>query len=814
MSRAKTRENSKKRSEVAIFGGGIAGLTAAHELIERGFRVEVYEKTEPSRIDQINGAPCALGGMARTQWGRIDRPRTVTLAPRMKRVDVLTSKVRAELDAVRINFKQPTEDEEEALRDSVSKRRASGRSRSPLTVSLDAAQRGTIKEVLKILARDSTIGLVEVRGFCSLPIAHPYDGDWEGRIDFKRAEAVTQELRTAFRGKGIQFYPAPAGFPENPAPEDLLDLLIARLGAKARARGGETERRLDYVSFRVIEDYVPGEHGFRFFPRFYRHVHDTMRRTPIAREDTAFRETGRTVLDNILPTEFQRISHTDLSKSFQFHRRPPRSLHEMFEYQSKMLRSMEASPLDFSRLQRFLFKYMTSCSERRAAECEDITWFEYIRGREYSESFQRHMDRTGQLLVAMTAREADARSFGNNTVQLLIDQVQSEEGVVDGTLSGPTSVAWFEPWRRYLERQGVDFYCGELVRFEVAEDGAAVPIVNVVTPEAGTRSTRIKTAIVRDYYVVATDLVSAQEILNQKESRGLRGGDYERIRRFAEVNDVQQAKPRGPLRHMSGIQFYFDSEIPFVHGHTDYADSAWALTSISQPQFWTQRLGWWSGYRGVLSVDICDFHSPGKYTTTKCAWDCKPDELAEEVWRQITVTLEKDKGPIPDPIYYHIDDTIVFRDNERGVASNESPYLINLRSQYRERPGVPGAYKVQPGKIVFAGTYMRTYTRITTMEAANESARHAVNAILEDAKFEGRRCDTFNSENYELDDLKDLLELDSKLYRDGLPHFLEVLSPDDLPTDILRRSRDLAALLRPFRPIDRPLVRRVRKSRA
>src|SRR5262245_28894693 len=80
----------KERLEVAIFGGGIAGLTAAHELIERGFRVEVYEKTPPSVIDRINGAPCALGGMARTQWGRIDRPRTATSTRGMRRVDVLT----------------------------------------------------------------------------------------------------------------------------------------------------------------------------------------------------------------------------------------------------------------------------------------------------------------------------------------------------------------------------------------------------------------------------------------------------------------------------------------------------------------------------------------------------------------------------------------------------------------------------------------------------------------------------------------------------------------------------------------------------
>lgn len=31
-------------NKVIILGGGVAGMSAAHELIERGFEVEIYEK--------------------------------------------------------------------------------------------------------------------------------------------------------------------------------------------------------------------------------------------------------------------------------------------------------------------------------------------------------------------------------------------------------------------------------------------------------------------------------------------------------------------------------------------------------------------------------------------------------------------------------------------------------------------------------------------------------------------------------------------------------------------------------------------------
>src|SRR5438105_15443975 len=57
------------RQLVAVLGGGVAGMSAAHELVERGFEVVVYE---PKTI---------AGGKARSvpvpgygEWGRKDLP--------------------------------------------------------------------------------------------------------------------------------------------------------------------------------------------------------------------------------------------------------------------------------------------------------------------------------------------------------------------------------------------------------------------------------------------------------------------------------------------------------------------------------------------------------------------------------------------------------------------------------------------------------------------------------------------------------------------------------------------------------------------
>src|SRR5436309_6417881 len=71
-------------------------------------------------------------------------------------------------------------------------------------------------------------------------------------------------------------------------------------GGKARSiavsddRGGTSGHELADTGPASIEHDLPGEHGFRFFPGFYKHVVDTMRRIP------SF--DGRQVADHLVPT--------------------------------------------------------------------------------------------------------------------------------------------------------------------------------------------------------------------------------------------------------------------------------------------------------------------------------------------------------------------------------------------------------------------------------------------------------------------------------------------------------------------------------
>ena len=67
---------------------------------------------------------------------------------------------------------------------------------------------------------------------------------------------------------------------------------------------------------------------------------------------------------------------------------------------------------------------------------------------------------------------------------------------------------------------------------------------------------------------------------------------------------------------MNGIQFYLETDEPLADGHAIYLDSNWALTSISQRQFWRgYDLSKYGNGRvgGILSVDISNWTAPGNF---------------------------------------------------------------------------------------------------------------------------------------------------------------------------------------------------------
>ncbi|HVU05076.1 MAG TPA: hypothetical protein VHE30_25175 [Polyangiaceae bacterium] len=604
----------------------------------------------------------------------------------------------------------------------------------------------------------------------------------------------------------------------------VVDITVARISAFPDDAPDCTDVIL---RFRPRERWFPGEHGYRFFPAFYRHVFDTMRRTPIlvpakksdvgaaqeravgVRPDVVkYTESFREVFDNIKPQDVTGLAFTRGRKPTLVPRCLPSSLSEALSSFDLLLRPVERggfglTPTDWIRFNLKILEYLTSSPERRETY-EDVSWWEFIRADTYTPAAQLALARFPKALVAMDAVEGDARTIGSSGVQTFLDQL-NPAGYRDGTLRGPTSEAWFKYWRRYLEAQGVDFVHGKIAALDVVdgkEHGAPPrlwPRVDCydptypceMVPEGGKLARR--PCLPNGYFLLALPADEmkriAEDVVPKAFAKGIRHRDLERAAAM-ELGDPTRVNPGGELRHFAGIQFYFEEDVFSIDGHFYYPDSPWAVTSISQARFWEDKGDWEHGYRGILSAIIGKWDVPGR-TVRKCAWECTEEELAREVWAQISEALQiRDATEplslrLPRPLFFHLDTGMTFVEDASepngGHWVNRTPFQIETPGRFACRPGELDyqGYSHEQG-VVLAGTFAKTHTRITSMEAANESARHAVNSILVslDSPFRRTPCDIWPIEDREIEDFEEAKEVDRTLFQQGLPHVLEILGTD------------------------------------
>jgi hypothetical protein len=197
----------------------------------------------------------------------------------------------------------------------------------------------------------------------------------------------------------------------------------------------------------------------------------------------------------------------------------------------------------------------------------------------------------------------------------------------------------------------------------------------------------------------------------------------------------------GYVEWMNGIQFYLTQDVPLVHGHSIYVDSPWALTSVSQAQFWpnVDLSQYGDGQiRGILSVDISDWDVPG--LNGKEADECTREEIAAETWRQLKASVNVAGAEVLKDAYLHswfLDPDIVDLDPSRpGIELNREPLLVNYVDTWRLRPEAT----TKVANLFLASDYVRTHTDLATMEAANEAARRAVNGLLTACGSGHTRC--------------------------------------------------------------------------
>ena len=168
-----------------------------------------------------------------------------------------------------------------------------------------------------------------------------------------------------------------------------------------------------------------------------------------------------------------------------------------------------------------------------------------------------------------------------------------------------------------------------------------------------------------------------------------------------------------------------------------HIDTEWALTSISQLQFWRNvppELFGDSDVHGVISVDVSDWTAPG--SNGRPAMQCSREEVVRETWNQLKRSINVGRELLRDEDLHSwfLDPDIDSDPARPGFLQNSEPLLVNLVDTWALRPEATTAIP----NLFLASDYVRTHTDLATMEGANEAARRAVNGLLDAVKFDGR----------------------------------------------------------------------------
>jgi len=461
---------------------------------------------------------------------------------------------------------------------------------------------------------------------------------------------------------------------------------------------------------------LPGEHGFRFFPGFYKHVTATMADIPFPGNEDG-------CLGNLVPTTQIALLREDgvpvvLPANF------PKNIGEWQEAFHAAFGShlgLKKSSAEF--FVKRLLRLASASEERMVGQFEKISWWDYLKVDEMNDDNDAYKKMLAEgltrSLVAMKAEIASTRTVGTMLLQMLYNMMTP--GVqIDRVLNGPTNEMWINPWVDHLVENHAKMYLRSAVKAFNMEKGRISSVVVDVDGD--------EREVVADHYICALPVEKLVKLLTPEMKAASKS--------LSEIHHLD-------VEWMNGIQFYLNHEVPIVHGHTIYVDSAWALTSVSQHQFWKaiELSDYGDGsVKGVISVDISDWKSPGTKVHLKPAEECSAEEIKEECWAQLRDHLnEGGRKQLDDAdlVAWHLDPDIVFPRNDNRNDHNMEPLLINRANslQYRPEAGTEIA------NFYLASDYVHTTTDLACMEGANEAARRAVNAILDREDSGAKRCE-------------------------------------------------------------------------
>jgi uncharacterized protein with NAD-binding domain and iron-sulfur cluster len=336
---------------------------------------------------------------------------------------------------------------------------------------------------------------------------------------------------------------------------------------------------------------------------------------------------------------------------------------------------------------------------------------------------------------------------------LMTSMNRGNDGQLDRILDAPTNEAWIDPWVALLKKKGVRFHVGQTISRLDMKKGK---VVSVRMADAKHHHRTFEA----DYFVAAMPAERARKLW----SRDVLAADPH----LEQMNELY-------VDWMNGIQFFLKRHVEIAHGHAAYMDSPWAVTSISQAEFWKERDFPKDYGDGVaidcLSCDVSDWDTPG--SKGKPAKRCPPGEVAAEVWKQLKDSLNDSGEEVlrDDDLHSWSLDPAIKWNPARGHNSDDEPLLVNTVGTWPKRPTA----QTKIHNLFLAGDYVQTNIDLATMEGANESGRAAVNALLDVAGSKAPKVKMFSL--YRPPEYEAAKQVDLERWKAGQPNAFDVDTP-------------------------------------
>src|SRR4051812_31728941 len=312
---------------------------------------------------------------------------------------------------------------------------------------------------------------------------------------------------------------------------------------------------------------LPGEHGFRFFPGFYHHVPDTMRRIP-------FRSNANGVWDNLTDATETKSPRTEgRADGTVFGIAPDpneaRTPDGMRRILTDQLSGHGVPPQELAFFVERVMVFLTSSDERRFGQWENVSWWDFIKAEGKSEEYQKVLARgLTRAVVAAKERKASTRTIGNmGEAFAYCIMNRGNDGAPDRVLNAPTNEAWIDPWVGLLHKLGVRFHVGHAI------EPLDARTARIASARARDRHGRRRT-IEADWFVSAMPAERARRLWNKH---------------VLALDPSLRSMDELYVDWMNGIQYYLQKPLSIAHGHLTFIDAPWALTALTQGQFWADR---------------------------------------------------------------------------------------------------------------------------------------------------------------------------------------------------------------------------------